>query len=113
VRAARPGAAAGRLVRGKPTRHQDVPNKRFDTARGAGDAGGTQEVAIDPQRQEQPALTDAQVVRRVQLGRRIEAHFGRPHDIEWCLLDDDFQIVQSRPITRLFPLHVGAQEVVS
>lgn len=66
--------------------------------------GGTQEVTIDPQRQEQPALTDAQVVRLVQLGRRIEAHFGRPQDIEWCLVDDDFQIVQSRPITTLFPI---------
>ncbi|MFG3708693.1 rifamycin-inactivating phosphotransferase [Micromonospora sp. NPDC047670] len=66
--------------------------------------GGTREVAIDPQRQEQPALTDAQVVRLVQLGRRIEAHFGRPQDIEWCLVDDDFQIVQSRPITTLFPI---------
>ncbi|MEV6811612.1 rifamycin-inactivating phosphotransferase [Micromonospora sp. NPDC051296] len=67
-------------------------------------AGGTQEVAIDPQRQEQPALTDAQVVRLVQLGRRIEAHFGRPQDIEWCLVDEDFRIVQSRPITTLFPI---------
>jgi len=67
-------------------------------------AGGTQEQAIDPQRQEQPALTDAQVVRLVQLGRRIEAHFGRPQDIEWCLVDDGFQIVQSRPITTLFPI---------
>jgi pyruvate,water dikinase len=62
-------------------------------------AGGTQEQAIDPQRQEQPALSDAQVVRLVQLGRRIEAHFGRPQDIEWCLVDDEFRIVQSRPIT--------------
>ncbi|WP_406301204.1 phosphoenolpyruvate synthase [Streptomyces sp. NBC_00885] len=67
-------------------------------------AGGTQEVAIDSQRREQPTLTDAQVVRLVQLGQRIEAHFGRPQDIEWCLVDDDFQIVQSRPITTLFPI---------
>ena len=67
-------------------------------------AGGTQEQAIDPARQEQPALTDAQVVRLAQLGRRIEAHFGRPQDIEWCLVDDGFQIVQSRPITTLFPI---------
>jgi pyruvate,water dikinase len=66
--------------------------------------GGTQEQAIDPERQNQPALTDAQVVRLVQLSRRIEAHFGRPQDIEWCLVDDDFQIVQSRPITTLFPI---------
>ncbi|WP_329143676.1 phosphoenolpyruvate synthase [Streptomyces sp. NBC_01456] len=74
-------------------------------------AGGTQEVAIDSQRQEQPALTDAQVVRLVQLGRRIEAHFGSPQDIEWCLVDDVFQVVQSRPITTLFPLpETGDQE---
>nr|BFE76028.1 hypothetical protein GCM10020092_093290 [Actinoplanes digitatis] len=58
-------------------------------------AGGTREVAIDPSRQEQPALTDAQAVRLARLGRRIEAHFGRPQDIEWCLIDDDFRIVQS------------------
>jgi phosphoenolpyruvate synthase/pyruvate phosphate dikinase len=74
-------------------------------------AGGTQEVAVDPQRQQQPALTDAQAVRLVQLGRRIEAHFGRPQDIEWCLAGDDFQIVQSRPITTLFPIpETGDQE---
>ena len=66
--------------------------------------GGTQEQAIDPARQEQPALTDAQAVRLVELGRRIEAHFGCPQDIEWCLVDDGFQIVQSRPITTLFPI---------
>ncbi|MCX4459905.1 phosphoenolpyruvate synthase [Streptomyces sp. NBC_01340] len=74
-------------------------------------AGGTREVAIDSQRQEQPALTDAQVVRLVELGRRIEAHFGRPQDIEWCLVDEGFQIVQSRPITTLFPIpETGDQE---
>ncbi|GAB3136382.1 phosphoenolpyruvate synthase [Micromonospora sonneratiae] len=73
--------------------------------------GGTQEVAIDPERQELPALTDAQVVRLEQLGRRIEAHFDHPQDIEWCLVDDDFQIVQSRPITTLFPVPApGDQE---
>ncbi|MDQ0752268.1 phosphoenolpyruvate synthase/pyruvate phosphate dikinase [Streptomyces africanus] len=73
--------------------------------------GGTREVAIDAQRQEQPALTDEQVVRLVRLGRRIEAHFGRPQDIEWCLDGDDVHIVQSRPITTLFPVpETGDQE---
>ncbi len=70
----------------------------------ASPAGGTQEQTIEAVRQEQPALTDAQVVRLAQLGRRLEAHFGRPQDIEWCLVDDGFQIVQSRPITTLFPI---------
>jgi rifampicin phosphotransferase len=67
-------------------------------------AGGTQEQAIGPARQEQPALTDMQAVQLAQLGRRIEAHFGCPQDIEWCLVDDGFLIVQSRPITTLFPI---------
>ncbi len=72
--------------------------------------GGTQERAIEPERQEQPALTDAQVVRLAQLGRRIEAHFGQPQDIEWCLVGDEFQIVQSRPITTLFPIPVAGDQ---
>jgi rifampicin phosphotransferase len=71
-------------------------------------AGGTQEVAIEPDRQEQPALTDAQIVRLAELGRRIEAHFGDPQDIEWCLANGGFQIVQSRPITTLFPIPAAA-----
>jgi rifampicin phosphotransferase len=70
----------------------------------ASPTGGTQQQAIEPERQQQPVLTDAQIVRLAQLGRRIEAHFGRPQDIEWCLVDDDFLIVQSRPITTLFPI---------
>ena len=55
-------------------------------------------------------LTDAQIVRLAQLGRRIEAHFGHPQDIEWCLVDDGFQIVQSRPITTLFPIPATSDE---
>ncbi|QEC46165.1 phosphoenolpyruvate synthase [Baekduia soli] len=71
----------------------------------AGAAGGTEERAIEAGRRAQPALTDAQALRLAALGRRIEAHFGRPQDIEWCLTgDDDIEIVQSRPITTLFPV---------
>ena len=81
---------------------KEVTTKRL--AIHATPVGGTREQAIEPERQDDPALTDAQVVRLAQLGRRIEAHFGRPQDIEWCLVDDGFQIVQSRPITTLFPI---------
>jgi phosphoenolpyruvate synthase/pyruvate phosphate dikinase len=70
----------------------------------ASPAGGTHQQAIEPERRNQPALTDAQVVRLAKLGRRIEARFGCPQDFEWCLVDDDFQFVQSRPITTLFPI---------
>ena len=79
-----------------------IGSKKF--AIEASPSGGTQQLAIEPERQEQPALTDVQIVRVAQLGRRVEGHFGLPQDIEWVLVDDDFQFVQSRPITTLFPI---------
>ena len=66
--------------------------------------GGTRQHTIGSAQRERPVLTDAQIVRLSALGRQIEAHFGRPQDIEWCLADDAFHIVQSRPITTLFPI---------
>ncbi|WP_445627733.1 phosphoenolpyruvate synthase [Nostoc sp. DSM 114167] len=66
--------------------------------------GGTKEQEIEPERQNRQALTDEQIVQLERIGRKIEAHFGHPQDIEWCLVDDTFHIVQSRPITTLYPI---------
>ncbi|WP_375466952.1 phosphoenolpyruvate synthase [uncultured Nostoc sp.] len=66
--------------------------------------GGTKEQEIEQQRQNRQALTDQQIVQLERIGRKIEEHFGRPQDIEWCLVDDTFYIVQSRPITTLYPI---------
>ncbi len=53
---------------------------------------------------EQPMLGDADVLRLAEAGRRIEVHLGSPQDIEWCLDGGgELAIVQSRPITTLFP----------
>lgn len=47
-----------------------------------------------------------------RIGRKIEAYFGYPQDIEWCWADNKFYILQSRPITTLYPIprRPGAQE---
>ena len=66
--------------------------------------GGTHEQEIAPEQQNRQALRDAQILHLVRLGRQIEAHFGCPQDIEWCLADDAFYMVQSRPITTLYPI---------
>ncbi|MCF0069539.1 phosphoenolpyruvate synthase [Dyadobacter sp. CY261] len=66
--------------------------------------GGTAQHHVDPDRQNDPVLTDGQILVLERIGRKIEAHFGTPQDIEWCLADDIFYIVQSRPITTLFPI---------
>lgn len=66
--------------------------------------GGTQSQEISPEQQNMPALTDEQILSLTGLGKKIEAHFGCPQDLEWCLADDGFYIVQSRPITTLYPI---------
>ncbi len=65
---------------------------------------GTQEQELEPEKQNRQVLADAQILQLARIGRRIEEHFGCPQDIEWCLTGDGFYIVQSRPITTLFPI---------
>jgi pyruvate,water dikinase len=76
--------------------------------------GGTQDQPLGPDRQNQQALTDEQILELEKTGRKIEAYFGRPQDIEWCLSDGQIYIVQSRPITTLYPIpdvHDGKNHV--
>ncbi len=73
--------------------------------------GGTEQQEIEPERWNRQALTDEQILQLEQIGRKIEEHFGCPQDIEWCLAYDTFFIVQSRPITTLYPIpEAGDQE---
>lgn len=66
--------------------------------------GGTKVQQIGPDQQNMQTLTDEQILQLEKTGRRIEAYFGRPQDIEWCLYEGQFYIVQSRPITTLYPV---------
>jgi len=66
--------------------------------------GGTETRQIDPDQQNTQSLTEQQILQLARIGRQIEAYFGCPQDIEWCLVDDTFYIVQSRPITTLYPI---------
>lgn len=70
--------------------------------------GGTKEQEIEPERQNRQALTDEQILKLERMGRKSEEHFGSPQDIEWCLVDDTFYVVQSRPITTLYPIPEAA-----
>lgn len=66
--------------------------------------GGTKTHELDLEQQKIQTLTDQQILHLADIGREIEAYFGFPQDIEWCLVDDSFYIVQSRPITTLYPV---------
>ena len=72
--------------------------------------GGTNQQEIEPEQQNRQALTDEQILELDRIGRKIEEHFGRPQDIEWCLVEDAFYILQSRPITTLYPIPEAKDE---
>ncbi len=50
-------------------------------------------------------LTDAEVLRLAELGRRVEDHYGAPQDTEWAVdAGGALWLTQARPITTLYPL---------
>jgi pyruvate,water dikinase len=67
--------------------------------------GGT--VIVQEASAERQALPDDALLALAAEGRRIEALFGDPQDIEWALAGGALYIVQSRPITSLYPLPEG------
>jgi phosphoenolpyruvate synthase/pyruvate phosphate dikinase len=50
-----------------------------------------------------PCLSDDEVIEIAKIGKRIEAHFGKPQDIEWAidrgLPSNPIFILQARPET--------------
>lgn len=68
-------------------------------------SGGTERQALSPAQRRARALDDAQVLALARLGERVEAHYGGvPQDIEWCIAAGQIQLVQTRPITSLYPI---------
>lgn len=66
--------------------------------------GGTERAPVPEEDRRKPALTEEAVRALAALGARIEAHYGRPMDIEWCSAGGKLYVVQARPITSLYPL---------
>ena len=49
--------------------------------------------------QDVSSLTNAQLMELTQLGMQVEGFYGQPMDIEWALVDEQFVLLQARPIT--------------
>ncbi len=82
----------------------DVGTKGHALRSEAADAGGTKTVELPSEKRESHALSDAQLRTLVTLGDQIEGLLGDPQDIEWALVNDEFLLLQARPITSLYPL---------
>jgi pyruvate,water dikinase len=66
-----------------------------------GPSGGDLRVELDPRSGSQRVLTDDEAIDLARLAIRVEAHYGRPQDLEWAIADGRTWLVQSRPITTL------------
>ena len=61
--------------------------------------GGTALAPVPEKLRHRPSLSKAQALRLARLGRRIEAVFQQPVDIEWCRTETELFILQARPVT--------------
>jgi len=67
-------------------------------------AGKTVHVDVPIDVQEQPCISDEEILKLAELAKRIEQHYGKAQDIEWAIDSDlsfpsNIFIVQSRPET--------------
>ncbi|MCX6054320.1 MAG: PEP-utilizing enzyme [Chloroflexi bacterium] len=56
------------------------------------------------------ALPDEQILELARLGQQAQIYFGSPQDMEWAWAEGRLYVVQSRPVTSLYPLPLGLAE---
>jgi pyruvate,water dikinase len=66
--------------------------------------GGTQKLSVADEQARAASLTDEQVYRLAELGKNVEAYYQAPQDIEWAIADGKVYLLQTRPITSLYPI---------
>jgi pyruvate,water dikinase len=62
---------------------------------------GTEEREITDDRRHARVLSDDQVRRLVETGRKVEEYYGSPQDMEWAFAHDRLYLLQARPVTAL------------
>jgi rifampicin phosphotransferase len=65
-------------------------------------SGGVETIAEDAEGRQ--ALSDEQILQVAEIGKQVQNEYGFPQDIEWALAAGKLYILQSRPITSLYPL---------
>jgi pyruvate, water dikinase len=77
--------------------HRTVGSKEVEYVPGA---NGAQRADVPAERRSVPCLGEEQLGALVELGRRVERHFGAHQDVEWAIdRDGEPFVLQSRPVT--------------
>jgi pyruvate,water dikinase len=65
---------------------------------------GAVRVEVPPDRRDQPCLDQSALARLIEVGKRVERHFGSHQDVEWAIPRGgagELFLVQARPVTGL------------
>jgi len=92
---------SGRVLR------ETIAEKKLMTVR---QLDGVGECPVPEEKQRTPTLSDGEISHLHEMGTKAQRHFGSPQDIEWAHSDGEFYVVQTRPITSLYPLPQGAKQ---
>ncbi len=79
------------------------------------DGRGTYEEPVSEEQAARFVLDDREIASLVDLGVRIEAHFGDARDVEWARVGSAFYVLQARPVTALKqpPVKAGARRLAA
>ncbi|ELZ37545.1 phosphoenolpyruvate synthase [Halorubrum saccharovorum DSM 1137] len=77
-----------------------VADKKVEMVKDA-ETGETVTLEVDEERRNARVLSDAEIGELVELGKRVEDHYGTPQDVEWAIYDGEIYMLQSRPITTI------------
>jgi pyruvate,water dikinase len=66
--------------------------------------GGTYKKTLSGDQKNKQVLSESDTLKLAKIGCKIESHYNLPQDIEWAFADNQFYILQSRPITSLYPI---------
>ncbi|MBI9044978.1 MAG: phosphoenolpyruvate synthase [Anaerolineaceae bacterium] len=67
-------------------------------------SGGTRQETLNDEGQKQATLTDKQILSLARMGAQIESHYDSPQDIEWAIAHGEMYLLQTRPVTSLYPI---------
>jgi pyruvate,water dikinase len=64
-------------------------------------AGGVEDVEVPQDQRKAASLSDEELLKLRDIGRKVERHYGRPQDIEWAVdrASGEILLLQSRPET--------------
>jgi pyruvate,water dikinase len=65
------------------------------------ETGETTMVDVPSEKREAQVLDEDELGSLVDIGERVESHYGEPQDVEWAIVDGDVYMLQSRPITTI------------